>query len=248
MNNLCSFLSIFHKDIPQSFPVADTKATLLNILPYGRNLLNLPFSMNDSGERLAYIGLVVFLLVSVVLLVYALQERTKKNRILQNGEQIRNDVFAKITHEFRTPVTIILGLSKQLREQKEFTDNNSITYLSAIERQGRNLSDLVNQLLDMANLHTMDDSIEWKTGNIVSFVEMVSETYSIYARQQGMELQFFSDETEIETDFVPDYLQKILRNLLSNAIKYSEAGSKINLMLARNKKDPKKTKAYSIYC
>jgi len=196
--------------------------------------------MNDSGERLAYIGLVVFLLISVVLLVYALQERTKKNRILQNGEHIRNDVIAKITHEFRTPVTIILGLSKQLREQKEFTDNNSITYLSAIERQGRNLSDLVNQLLDMANLHTMDDSVEWKTGNIVSFVEMVSETYSIYARQQGMELQFFSDETEIETDFVPDYLQKILRNLLSNAIKHSEAGTKINLVLARNEKDPKK--------
>ena len=230
MNNLCSYLSCFHGNISLTIPFPDSKATVLN----------LPFSMNDSGERLAYIGLVVFLLISVVLLVYALQERTKKNRILQNGEHIRNDVIAKITHEFRTPVTIILGLSKQLREQKEFTDNNSITYLSAIERQGRNLSDLVNQLLDMANLHTMDDSVEWKTGNIVSFVEMVSETYSIYARQQGMELQFFSDETEIETDFVPDYLQKILRNLLSNAIKYSEAGSKINLMLARNKKDPKK--------
>ena len=230
MNNLCCYLSVFHEDIPQSFPITDTKATLLN----------LPVSMNDSGERLAYIGLIFFLLISVVLLVYALQERTKKYRILQNGEQIRSDVFTKITHEFRTPLTIILGLSKQLREQKDLCGNNTLTYLTAIERQGRNLSDLVNQLLDMANLRTADDSIEWKTGNIVSFVEMVSETYSIYARQQGMELQFFSDDTEIETDFVPDYLRKILRNLLSNAIKYSEAGSKINLILARNKKDPKK--------
>jgi len=131
-------------------------------------------------------------------------------------------------------------LSKQLREQKDLSGNNTLTYLTAIERQGRNLSDLVNQLLDIANLRTADDSIEWKTGNIVSFVEMVSETYSIYARQQGIELQFFSDETVIETDFVPDYLQKILRNLLSNAIKYSEAGTRINLVLERNKKDPKK--------
>jgi DNA-binding response OmpR family regulator/nitrogen-specific signal transduction histidine kinase len=196
--------------------------------------------MNDSGERLAYIGLIVFLLISLVVLVYALQERTKKYRILQNGEQIRSDVFAKITHEFRTPLTIILGLSKQLREQKDLSGNNTLTCLTAIERQGRNLSDLVNQLLDMANLRTAEDSIEWKTGNIVSFVEMVSETYSIYARQQGIELQFFSDETEIETDFVPNYLGKILRNLLSNAIKYSEAGTKINLVLARNEKDSKK--------
>jgi len=165
----------------------------------------------------------------------------KKNRILQNGEQIQSDVFAKITHEFRTPLTIILGLSKQLREQKDLSGNNTLTYLTAIERQGRNLSDLVNQLLDIANLRTADDSIEWKTGNIVSFVEMVAETYSLYARQQDMELQFFSDETEIETDFVPGYLNKILSNLLSNAIKYSEPGSKINIVLSRDKRDPQKS-------
>lgn len=230
MNNLCCYLSFFHEDIPQSFPTPDTNATLLN----------LSAGLHDSGERLAYIGLIFFLLISVVLLAYALQERTKKNKLLQNGEQIRSDVFTKITHEFRTPLTIILGLSKQLREQKDFSGNNTLTFLTAIERQGRNLSELVNQLLDMANLRAADDSIEWKTGNIVSFVEMVSETYSIYARQQDMELQFFSEKTEIETDFAPTYLQKILRNLLSNAIKYSEPGSKINLMLLLSKKVPGK--------
>ena len=98
----------------------------------------------------------------------------------------------------------------------------------------------MNQLLDMTNLHTTDDSVEWKTGNVVSFIEMIYETHSIYARQQGIELQFFSEEVEIETDFAPTYLQKILQNLLSNAIKYSEAGSKINIMLARSKKVPRK--------
>jgi signal transduction histidine kinase len=151
--------------------LTDSKATFLN----------LSVSMNNTGERWAYIGLIIFLLISGVLLVYALQEQRKKNRILQNGEQIRSDLFAKITHEFRTPLTIILGLSKQLREQKELSGNNTITYLTAIERQGRNLSELVNQLLDLANLRAADDSIEWKTGNIVSFVEMVAETYSLYA-------------------------------------------------------------------
>ncbi|MCE5178854.1 MAG: response regulator [Porphyromonadaceae bacterium] len=203
-------------------------------------LSKLPLDINNTVDRIAYVGVLLFLLVFVALLVYLLQERTKKNKILQNSEQIRSEIFAKITHEFRTPLTIILGLSKQLREQKELSGNNSLTYLSAIERQGRNLSDLVNQLLDITKLQTADDSIEWKTGNIVSFVEMIFENFSIYARQQGMELQFFCNETEIETDFVPSYLQKILRNLLSNAIKYSEPGSKINLILALNSKDPKK--------
>lgn len=213
---------------------------ILPLLNMEAPLLKSPINIHNTVDRVAYPGVIIFLLASVALLVHLLQERTKKNKILQNGEQIRSDIFAQITHEFRTPLTIILGLSKQLREQKDLSGNNSLTYLSAIERQGRNLSDLVNQLLDITKLQTADDSIEWKTGNIVSFVEMIFENYSIYARQQGMELQFFCNETEIETDFVPNYLQKILRNLLSNAIKYSEPGSKINLVLARNDKDQKK--------
>ena len=217
----------------------DTSFVLL-LLNIEGPLLKLPFNISNTVERLAYTGVLIFLLAFVALLIYLLQERTKKNKILQNGEQIRSDIFAKITHEFRTPLTIILGLSKQLREQKDLSGNNSLAYLSAIERQGRNLSDLVNQLLDITKLQTTDDSIEWKTGNIIPFVEMIYENYSIYARQQGVELQFFCNELEIETDFVPNYLQKILRNLLSNAIKYSEAGSKINLVLARDEKDTKK--------
>lgn len=217
----------------------DTSFVLL-LLNIEGPLLKLPFNISNTVERLVYTGVLIFLLAFVALLIYLLQERTKKNKILQNGEQIRSDIFAKITHEFRTPLTIILGLSKQLREQKDLSGNNSLAYLSAIERQGRNLSDLVNQLLDITKLQTTDDSIEWKTGNIIPFVEMIYENYSIYARQQGVELQFFCNELEIETDFVPNYLQKILRNLLSNAIKYSEAGSKINLVLARDEKDTKK--------
>ncbi len=131
-------------------------------------------------------------------------------------------------------------MSKQLREQKDLSGNNTLTYINAIERQGRNLSELVNQLLDITKLQMTDDPVEWKTGNLVSFVEMIFESHSIYAREQGMELQFFCDQTEIETDFAPNHLKKILQNLLSNAIKYSEPGSKINLVLALHEKDPKK--------
>lgn len=238
MNSLYCYLSVFTENISLS-PSSELKLDILNP-SYRLNLLSFSVNKNDSGDPTAYVVLALFLAASVALLLYSLRERTKSNRILQNGAHLRNDVLTKITHEFRTPLTIILGLSKQLREQKDLSGNNTLTYLTAIERQGRTLSDLVNQLLDMTNLHTTDDSVEWKTGNVVSFIEMIYETHSIYARQQGIELQFFSEEVEIETDFAPTYLQKILQNLLSNAIKYSEAGSKINIMLARSKKVPRK--------
>ena len=88
----------------------------------------------------------------------------------------------------------------------------------------------------MINLPLASKTMQWKTGDIVGFVEMVSETFSIYAKQKEIELIFFTDEKEIITDFVPDYLSKILHNLLSNAIKYTNEGTKIFLILERTKK------------
>jgi len=199
-------------------------------------LMNFQFNIGDQDGRTVQTGLIIILVVMVALLLYAYIQRTKRNQMMENCEQMRSNYFTHITHEFRTPLTIILGMSKQLREQKELSLHNSLTYLSAIERQGRNLSELVNQLLDVINLPLASKTMQWKTGDIVGFVEMVSETFSIYAKQKEVELIFFTNEKEIITDFVPDYLSKILHNLLSNAIKYSNEGTKIFLILERTKK------------
>lgn len=192
-----------------------------------------------SGKASIYIGGALFLM-SIITLLLSAYERIKSNRMLRQEEQTLNNIFAKITHELRTPLTVILGLSKQFKEDKNLTISNLTTYINAIERQGRNLSELVNQLLDMANLQRGEQTIEWKTGNIVAFVEMVYETFNIYAKQKEIELSFVSPEREIETDFVPDYLHKILYNLLSNAIKYSDEGTRIHLILERDKKESRK--------
>ncbi len=157
--------------------------------------------------------------------------------MLEQVESLRAEVFTKITHEFRTPITIILGLSKQLQEQKDLTNTSSLSYLNAIERQGKNLSELVNQLLDMSNLNSSNQNIKWKTGNIVIFTEMIAETFRIMAKEKGIELFFYCEESEITTDFAPDYFKKILHNLLSNAIKYSDEGTRVYLVMEKDKKD-----------
>lgn len=185
------------------------------------------------------IGVILFLL-ALVILHFTHLERVKNSRMMRQGEQVFSDLFSKITHEIRTPLTIILGLSKQLRNEKNLSTGNLSTYLNSIERQGRGMSELFNQLLDLANLNASDRILEWKTGNIVAYVEMVSETFKMYAKEKEIELTFFSDETEIETNFVPDYINKILHNLLSNAIKFSEEGSSIYLAVERSRKDRKK--------
>lgn len=194
--------------------------------------------MNTQSNTL--IILIVLLTVIVSFLIIAYIDKLKTIKSLKQVEQIRSDIFAKITHEFRTPLTTILGLSRQMREMKDISPNHSVTFLSAIERQSKNLSFLINQLLDIANLQSEVNTIEWKTGNIVSFVNMVTESFAILASGKDIDLQFFSKEKEVETDFVPDYLNKILNNLIGNAIKYSQGGTHIYVMTEISEKDKKK--------
>jgi two-component system sensor histidine kinase ChiS len=194
--------------------------------------------MNTESNTL--IILIVFLTVIVSFLLISYIDKLKTIKSLKQLEQIRSDIFAKITHEFRTPLTTILGLSRQMREMKDISPNHAGAFLSAIERQSKNLSFLVNQLLDITNLQSEVKTIEWKTGNIVNFVNMVTESFTILASGKDIDLQFFSKEKEVETDFVPDYLNKILNNLIGNAIKYSEGGTHIYVMTEVSEKDKNK--------
>ncbi len=195
---------------------------------------------NSCHLTIVLVSISVFFIITTIILFIAFIRKTKNNRLLQNIEEIHTNFFTQIVHEFRTPLTIILGLSKQLKSQGNISPQTYTTYLSAIERQARSLSNLVNQLLDIANLNASPRTVEWKTGNIVAYIEMLYESFRLFASQKGINLIFYSEETTIKTDFVPNYLNKILQNLLSNAIKYSKEGDKITLTLERKKKDGKK--------
>ena len=107
-------------------------------------------------ERTSYIVIILLLAISASILLYAFLERSRNNRTLKRVEQIRSNIFTEITHEFRTPLTTILGLSKQLRDQKDLINNNvAETFLNAIERQSNYLSELVNQLLSECESNTV---------------------------------------------------------------------------------------------
>jgi signal transduction histidine kinase/DNA-binding response OmpR family regulator len=207
------------------------------------DLNHLSTILNNMSEKGMITGsLLVFLLpvLLILLLGYHCFTHSRKNRTAQHTNQQRSDFYTKVGYEFRTPLTIILGLTRQLQEQRHQPNHHTSTYLSAIERQGRTLSNLVNQLLDVAHLQSYQKPDEWRRGNLVAFVEMMAESFSHYSRQKGVELVFFCEEREIDTDFVPGYLHKILQNLLTNAVRYSNKGSKIFLILELSKKDKKR--------
>ncbi len=166
------------------------------------------------------------MLVALGFLWYAFRMKSRSQRVMRHMENVRNSFFTNITHEFRTPLTVILGLSEQLQKGK-LTQEEQKQGLATIVRQGKSLLELVNQLLDISKIKSELGPPEWRNGDSVAYMRMVMENYRAYSRQKQIELRFIPAETVIMMDFVPEYFCKITRNLLSNAFKYTPKGGSI---------------------
>ena len=177
--------------------------------------------------------IIIVSFIITALFYYAYLQRTRSNKILKKLEQIRTDFFTNITHEFRTPLTVIQGLNLQMEHKKNLSEKEKTAFRAAIDRQSNNLLNLVNQLLDVAKLQRGSDEPQWKRGDIIAYLQMTAEAFRLYAGEKEVSLFFYSDITVREMDFVPSYIDKIICNLLSNAIKHSDAGDKINFIVSK---------------
>lgn len=200
--------------------------------------LNLRKEMEARQNKIILMASVLFAILLIFLLItlfYAYVQRTKSNLILLKISRIRTNFFTNVTHQFRTPLTVILGLSQHLQTRKNITQAETNHYLKAINRQGSDLLALVNQLLNMAKINAGIDNPEWKRGNIVAYVQMTVESFRLYAQSNNLRLLFSADELNIEVDFVPYYIRDVLQNLLSNAIKFSCPGGEIAVSVSTNR-------------
>lgn len=175
-------------------------------------------------------GLTVILLLAVIsALLYGQRMRHRSMEMMREASRLREDFFTNITHEFRTPLTVILGLSRKIRENTEVPQSVS-DKASTIERQGNRLLTLVTQLLDISKVKSVIGEPNWQHGNICVQVAMLLETYIDYAANRGVTLKYHYDKA-IEMDFVPDYVNKVMSNLVSNALKFTPNGGTISVNL-----------------
>lgn len=158
-------------------------------------------------------------LAVIGLLWYVLRTRRANIRMLKRMERMRTTFFTNITHEFRTPLTVILGLSEEM--QGKCQDAQQQQYLDSIQRQGKSLLGLVNQLLDITRLAAGANEVAWCKGDIVAYLKRTVDGYTDYARLRKVNLTFHAQKTELDICFVPEYMDKIVRNLVANALKYT---------------------------
>ena len=182
---------------------------------------------------IACLCVLLLAMIAMGFLWYALRMKLHNQRVMKRMEIIRGNFFTNVTHEFRTPLTLILGLSEQMQKEKWIEDEFR-TKLATIYRQGKNLLGLVNQLLEVSKVKSGIGDPGWRNGDLVACLRMIVERNQPYTRAKQISLRFISSETEVIMDFVPEYLHKIIGNLLSNAIKFTPKEGQVVVRMVRN--------------
>lgn len=181
-----------------------------------------------------FLIVIVFAVIAIVFLVYALSLRSRNNRILKELNQTKNNYFTNVAHEFRTPLTVITAAAAAIRRE---TPEDSPVWEDAddVLRYSESLLDLVNQVMDIARM-TSDIAPEpvWHEGNILPYVSGICEQMRRWSESQGVSLEFKADCEDIIMDFIPDMVLRIVRNLISNAVKFSERGGAVEVYVSRD--------------
>lgn len=158
-----------------------------------------------------------------------LQLQANKAQRLEEIDRIKSHFFANISHEFRTPLTLILGPINRFISQG-FQPKDQ-TYFHLIKRNGERLLNLINQLLDLSKLESGKISLVFEEGDIIAFLKSLAYSFHSLAEEKLISYQMSFPSYPIYTHFDKDKLEKIITNLLSNAFKYTPEGGSVELRI-----------------
>jgi signal transduction histidine kinase/ligand-binding sensor domain-containing protein/DNA-binding response OmpR family regulator len=161
---------------------------------------------------------------------FALEHDRREIQRLHELDVMKVKFFTNVSHEFRTPLTLILTPIEKLI--KKATDADQIIQFQLIQRNGKRLMKLVNQLLDFKKLEVHGIKFMPSKGDIVNFTKETALSFSDLSEKKNITLEFHSSVDHFETLFDQDKLEKILFNLLSNAFKFTLEGGVVSVGLA----------------
>ena len=180
---------------------------------------------------------VLYSLIAGILLYlfrrYELNRQTLKTNLkiekveaekLKELDHFKSRLYTNLTHEFRTPLTVILGMVQQIRNEPEKYLNEGTRL---IETNGKNLLALINQLLDLSKLENKSFQLHLQHTDIVPYLRYVTESYQTFANSKNLSLRFFTTLEALEMDFDEEQIKLVLTNLISNALKFTPSGGAI---------------------
>ncbi len=168
------------------------------------------------------------------------QELESANATIQGQAQrlttldaMKSRFFANISHEFRTPLALILGpVQDALNGRWGDLTNDETADLSMMRRQGHRLLTLVNQMLDLATLDAGRLVLEREPIDLVALSRTTVQAFSSFAERKGVTLRFSAKRDVVRTELDPGRMEQILNNLIGNALKFTPDGGTVSVTLS----------------
>ena len=159
----------------------------------------------------------------------------KEQKRITELESFKSRFFTNLTHEFRTPLTTIIGMSREVAENpvrwvKEGTE--------MIRENAGQLLNLVNQVLTISKLENGSLPLYLVQGDIVTFTGYIVDSFRSHAISKNITLHFICQDDRIVMDYDPDKYSALLSNLLSNAVKFSHVNGNVYVSLSRINGEP----------
>jgi signal transduction histidine kinase/AraC-like DNA-binding protein/ligand-binding sensor domain-containing protein len=161
---------------------------------------------------------------------YFLVRLLHRNKIIQELSEAKLKVFANISHEFRTPLTLIMGPLHQIQGSLQ-PGNPWLKQFDMMYRNCMRLMRLVNQVLDFQKIEAGQLRLEPSQDDVIAFIKKVAATFESIAREKQIVFQIDTNVAGYRMSFDPDKLEKILYNLLSNSFKFTNRQGTITINL-----------------
>ncbi len=236
-NNLAPGTYIFKVYSANNDKVWCDKATALTII------ITPPF-WNTLAARVFY-ALLLLVLLAVSYIYLNRQNRLKLQKVKEREalrqkeelEQMKYRFFTNISHEFRTPLTLIITpLDAIIKKQ---TDEGLKKQLTSVYKSAQQMLELVNQLLDFRKLEMKGEKLNLKAGYVTDFVYPLYTSFQSLAEEKQIHYIYEPCEEPVYMYYDSEKLQRIVNNLLSNAFKFTSSGDSVSLRTGKVKKDNK---------
>ena len=194
------------------------------------------FSKKDSylNEILSKIGYIVKQIENNSE-IKCISEKKKELEDVIKLESMKVEFLSNMSHEFRTPINIILAITQLLNmHNKSLSDEKYKEYLNVLKQNSYRLLRLINNIMDITKVNSDSDQLNLINCNIVSVLEEIVMSTVLYASEKKRNIIFDTDNEEIILACDEDKIERIMLNLISNAIKFSDCDTDIEVKINTN--------------
>ncbi len=176
-------------------------------------------------QKYIYIALAILFLILGISLFLGFRNRIKTAQKLKELNDLKSKFFANISHEFRTPLTLIKSPVQIL--QTTVKSENEMKQLQLIDKNSNRMLELVDQLLELSKIDSGKLQLILKSGNIASFLHSIIEPFDFQAKNANINFKTSIEKKSENHNFDKDVIEKIVTNLVSNAFKYTSENENI---------------------